>query len=86
MYRKPKKQILSYGSTQPDRKLIESKTIYSFRFANACHPEFYKTFETKAHHLFLLIKKPRHHYHGWYKYIGTDLQDHIDKLKNYFTL
>jgi hypothetical protein len=65
-----------------DRKLIDSKTVYSFRFANACHPEFYKSFETKAHHLFLPITEKRHKSYGWYKYIGEDLPNLIDKFLN----
>jgi hypothetical protein len=61
-----------------DRKLIYSKTAYSFRFANVCHPELYQTFEIKAHHLFRSIKEQRHGTDGWYRYIGRELLDRID--------
>ncbi|CAF3876661.1 unnamed protein product [Rotaria sp. Silwood1] len=65
-----------------DRKFINSKTIYSFRFANPCHPEFYRTFETKSHHLFSLVTYPRHRYSGWYEYVGRNLLDKVDKYLN----
>ena len=65
-----------------DRKLIESKTIYSFRFANACHPEFYQTFETKSHHLFVPIQEPRHRYFSWYKCIGKYVLNELDRYLN----
>ncbi len=67
-----------------DRKIIEptSTTVYSFRFANACHPEFYQTFEIIAHHLFIPVSGKRHRSYGWYKYIGKDLLDPIDKCLN----
>jgi hypothetical protein len=67
-----------------DRKILKptSTTVYSFRFANVCHPEFYETFEIKAHHLFIPIPGIRHRYYGWYKYVGKDLLDPIDKCLN----
>jgi hypothetical protein len=65
-----------------DRKFIGEKTIYSFRFANACHPEFYRTFETKGHHLFKKITVPRHEYNGWYKYVGQYLLAEIGHYLN----
>jgi hypothetical protein len=65
-----------------DRKLIETVTIYSFRFANACHPEFYRTFETKAHHLFESTIQQRHGLDGWYKYIGKDILNRVDRYLN----
>jgi hypothetical protein len=70
-----------YGA---DRKIIEPKstTVYSFRFANACHPESYQTFEIIAHHLFIKVAGIRHKYYEWYKYVGKDLLDPIDKCLN----
>lgn len=65
-----------------DRHLIDSKTVYSFRFANACNPVFYQTFETKAHHLFISIPEKRHRSYGWCEHIGKDLLDEIDKYLN----
>ncbi|CAF1189129.1 unnamed protein product [Rotaria sp. Silwood1] len=65
-----------------DRTFIDSLTIYSFRFANDCNPEFYRTFETKSHHLFSPVKSIRHKYYGWYKYIGRELLDYVDKYLN----
>ncbi|CAF0942804.1 unnamed protein product [Rotaria sordida] len=65
-----------------DRKFINSIKVYSFRFANDCHPEFYRTFETKSHRLFSLVEHPRHKYNGWYKYMGRELLNYLDKYLN----
>ncbi len=65
-----------------NRKFIGSKTIYSFRFANACHPEFYRTFEAKSHHLFRATIQKRHGLDGWCRYIGKQLLNDIDKYLN----
>ena len=65
-----------------ERNMINSITIYSFRFANACNPELYKTFETTAHHLFMPSHKQRHQCFGWYKYIGSNLFAQLDKYLN----
>ncbi|CAF3208396.1 unnamed protein product [Rotaria sp. Silwood2] len=65
-----------------DRKFIDSLTVYSFRFANDCNPAFYRTFETKSHHLFSLVQRIRHKYYGWYEYIGQELLDYVDKYLN----
>ena len=65
-----------------DRKIINSTTIYSFRFPNACNPEFYRIFETKAHNRFSEVNLPRHHYEGWYRYCGKYLLNTIDRYLN----
>jgi hypothetical protein len=65
-----------------DRKLINSTTIDSFRFANECHPEFYRTFEIKTHYLFRSISQQRHAKSGWYQYIGKQLLNRIDDYLN----
>ncbi|CAF2570907.1 unnamed protein product [Rotaria sp. Silwood2] len=65
-----------------DRMFVKPLTIYSFRFANACHPELYRTFETKSHHLFSLVTYQRHKYNGWYKYVGRDLLNSLDEYLN----
>lgn len=62
-----------------DRNIFDSKTVYTFRFPNVCDPDFYRTFQSKAHPLFVLIDGRRHRYFGWYKYIGKDLLGEIDK-------
>jgi hypothetical protein len=49
---------------QADRKMIDSKTVYSFRFVNACHPDLYQSFEIKAHPFFLPIQGQRHRFLG----------------------
>jgi hypothetical protein len=85
VYRTKEANCLSWLYTA-DRKLINSITIYSFRFANACHPEFYKTFETKAHHLFQSVSEPRHRYCGWRQYIGRELLNSVDKYLNIQTV
>jgi hypothetical protein len=81
VYRTKEANGLSWLYTA-DRKLINSITIYSFRFTNTCHPEFYRTFETEAHHLFQLIPESRHRYYGWYMYKGCELLDSVDKYLN----
>jgi hypothetical protein len=81
IYRTEEANSLTWFYTA-DRKLIKSRTIYSFRFANVCHPELYNTFETKAHRLFLLITRPRHRYVEWYKYMGHELLNHLDNYLN----
>jgi hypothetical protein len=68
-----------YGA---DRKMINSKTIYSFRFANACHPDLYQSFEIKAHRLFKQVPERRHRFIGWYEHIGQDLLDDLDRYLN----
>jgi len=65
-----------------DRKLVDSTTIYSFRFANTCHPEFYRTFEIKAHYLFQIVGEIRHKYCGWYECKEHELLNRIDKYLN----
>jgi hypothetical protein len=67
---------------QVDRKLVGSKTIYSFRFVNVCYPEFYRTFEIKAHPLFKPITLQQHRYYEWFTYIGHELLNHLDKYLN----
>jgi hypothetical protein len=62
-----------------DRNLINGITIYSFRFANACHPELYGTFETKAHHLFQSTIQQRHGLSGWYEYTGREILNQVDR-------
>ena len=71
-----------YWLYRADRTIIDSITVYSFRFADACHPDFYQTFETKAHHLFIPINKRRHRYFGWYKCIGKGLLNDLDEYLN----
>lgn len=65
-----------------DRNVIDSITIYGFHFANACHPEFYQTFQTKAHHLFVRVRERRHRYFDWYECIDKNLPTQLDQYVN----
>ena len=60
-----------------NRLNISGKTVYSFRFANPCHPDHYESFITQYHPYFILSKEPRHGLNEWYKYIGKDLPKRI---------
>lgn len=61
-----------------DRKEINKTTMYSFRFPNAVHPEFYRTFFVEHHPKFQSIEKRRHGLSGWYEYVGSQLLEEID--------
>ncbi|UJR32627.1 hypothetical protein I4U23_020087 [Adineta vaga] len=74
---KTKESNSLYWLYRADRKLIHTVTIYSFRFANSCHPDLYRIFEIKRHHLFKQVSEPRHKFVGWYTYIGKELLNHI---------
>ncbi|CAF3363291.1 unnamed protein product [Rotaria socialis] len=65
-----------------DRKLIETKTVYSFRFPNLWNPELYTMFEIKTNPRFSPIPYKRHKCDGWYKYRGDDLLKKLDKYLN----
>ncbi|CAF0815082.1 unnamed protein product [Adineta steineri] len=60
-----------------DRRIINSTTIYSFRFPNPCHPGWYCNLAVQGHHHFRLVNEPRHGYDEWYEYVGTHLLDEI---------
>ncbi|CAF1093702.1 unnamed protein product [Adineta steineri] len=66
-----------------DRRIINSTTIYTFRFANACHPDWYRNLAVQGHPHFRLVNEPRHRCYGWYEYVGTHL---LDEIGNYLNL
>lgn len=61
-----------------DRLNTNGKTIYSFRFASPCHPDYYNSFITAYHPCFELSNQTRHGLKGWYKYIGTELPKMVE--------
>jgi hypothetical protein len=61
-----------------DRLLINGRTIYSFRFPNASHPELYQSFNTTTHSLFQSIGQKRHGLDGWYRYTGENAPGAVD--------
>jgi hypothetical protein len=65
-----------------DRLNIYGKTIYSFRFASACHPDYYKSFITKYHPHFASTNQTRHSLEGWCYYIGQQLPREITNYLN----
>ena len=65
-----------------DRKNINDEIIYSFRFASPCHPDNYKSFDTRYHSYFKLSNKYRHRSEGWYEYIGQTLPEEIEIYLN----
>ena len=62
-----------------DRKNIKGCTVYSFRFANASHPELYQLFNTTRHSLFQSISQKRHGLDGWYRYTGENVPGAVDE-------
>jgi hypothetical protein len=62
-----------------DRRTINGCTIYSFRFANASHPELYQSFNTIQHSLFGSSSRTRHGLDGWYQYTGEKLPSAVDE-------
>ena len=65
-----------------NQKFINERVIYSFRFANASHPELYQAFATRAHPLFTPINQQRHRRVGWCQYSGRNLLSMIDRYLN----
>ncbi|CAF1362266.1 unnamed protein product [Rotaria magnacalcarata] len=65
-----------------DRKLIETKTVYSFRFPNLWNPALYTMFEIKTNPRFSPVPYQRHRCDGWYEYRGDKLLKELDKYLN----
>ena len=65
-----------------NRKVINERVIYSFRFCNASHPHLYQECATRTHPLFKTIDQQRHGRAGWCQYMGQDLLSEIDRYLN----
>jgi hypothetical protein len=66
-----------------DRLMINNRRIYSFRFPNPCHPDFYESFVPYYHTYFARTNQTRHGLSGWYKYIEDTLPEMI---RNYLKI
>lgn len=65
-----------------DRLYINNITIYTFRFPNTCHPDYYKSFIVTYHQDFKATNQCRHRIDGWYYYTGRELLHIIRKYLN----
>lgn len=65
-----------------NRKVINERVIYSFRFCNASHPDLYQECATRTHPLFKTIDQQRHGRPGWCQYMGQGLLSEIDQYLN----
>ncbi|CAF0760494.1 unnamed protein product [Rotaria sp. Silwood1] len=65
-----------------DRRMIHDERVYSFRFCNPCHPDYYESFIIDKHPLFVPSQQHRHGLEGWYKYIGKELPKTIENYLN----